>query len=315
MSPAHISGKSERPAAAHLPVMLDEVIDLLDPRAGACVVDATVGAGGHAEAIAERLGPSGLLLGLDRDPSMLELARPRLERFGSAVQLTHARFSYLREVVLGSGRKHVDAVVFDLGVASPHLDRAERGFSFKRPGPLDMRLDATSGATAAAFIARADAAELADLLRRGGCPSPTAVARALKSASPLETTEQVLGALRGVSLPRRRHHPATLVFQALRIAVNDEYAELEGGLASALDLLAPGGRLAVISYHSGEDRRVKRFLADEARGCICPPDMPVCGCGREVRIKLLARGRGPLPSEVARNPRARSAHLRGGERC
>lgn len=305
-------------SAAHQPVMVDEVVELLAPRPGARIVDATTGHGGHASAILEKLGPEGVLVGLDRDPEMLAVAGQRLARFGSAARLFHARFAFLREVVTGAGVAPVDGVLFDLGVCSAQLDATERGLSF-RPGgapvALDMRMDRSRGETAAELLARLEEPELVDLLRRGGVPFPTRVARALGAARPIDTVQQLVAALEGVRLPRRRHHPATLVFQALRMAVNDELAELDGGLAAALEVLAPGGRLAVLSYHSGEDRRVKEFLAREARGCICPPQLPVCGCGRKPRMRLLGRSRGPGAAEARRNPRARSARLRGGVRC
>ncbi|HXZ84580.1 MAG TPA: 16S rRNA (cytosine(1402)-N(4))-methyltransferase, partial [Myxococcota bacterium] len=192
------------------------------------------------------------------------------------------------------------------------------GLSFRagaEPIPLDMRLDRSRGETAAELLARLDQAELEELLRSGGVPAAARVARALGARRPIRTVQELLAALEGVRLPRRRHHPATLVFQALRMAVNDELAELDAGLASAVEVLGPGGRLAVLSYHSGEDRRVKEFLARETRGCICPPELPVCGCGRKPRMRLLGRGRAPEPGEARRNPRARSARLRGGVRC
>ena len=302
----------------HAPVMVTEVLELLAPRPGARIVDATTGHGGHAEAILERLGPEGVLVGLDRDAEMLAVAEERLRRFGPAARLFHARFSFLREVVTGAGVSPVDGVLFDLGVCSEQLDKTERGLSFRAGEaavPLDMRLDRSRGETAAELLARLDEGELVELLRRGGVPFPTRVARALLAKRPIETVQALLEALEGVRLPRRRHHPATLVFQALRMAVNDELDELDAGLASALEVLAPGGRLAVLSYHSGEDRRVKAFLAREARGCICPPALPVCGCGRQPRMRLIGRGRGPQPAEARRNPRARSARLRGGVRC
>ena len=208
-------------------------------------------------------------------------------------------------------------VLFDLGVSSFQLDERARGFSFRsgsEAAPLDMRMDRRGGQTAAELLEQLDEPRLVAVLRDGGVPAPVRVARALRAARPIPTTQALLAALEGVRLPRRRHHPATLVFQALRMAVNEELAELDAGLEAARDLLAPGGRIAVLSYHSGEDRRVKSFLAREARGCICPPDLPVCGCGRTPRIAILARGERPDESEVTRNPRARSARLRGGER-
>ena len=304
-------------SAAHLPVMVDAVLQILNPRPGSHVIDATLGTGGHAEAILRALGPQGQLIGLDRDPSMLRRAEERLRSYGEAVCLGHGRFSALRETVKAMGVERVDGILLDLGVCSAQLDDPARGLSFDpgpEPTPLDMRLDQTQGETAAELLARVDEAELRALLRAGDVPQPGRVARVLLAQRPLQTVQDLLEALRPLRLPRRRHHPATLVFQALRIAVNQEIGELEQALESALELLAPGGRLAVLAYHSGEDRRVKQFLEREARGCVCPPDLPRCGCGRSPRIKILARGLRPDPDELLRNPRARSARLRGGER-
>ncbi|MEX2209000.1 MAG: 16S rRNA (cytosine(1402)-N(4))-methyltransferase RsmH [Myxococcota bacterium] len=303
---------------AHEPVMVAEVLELLAPRPDAHIVDATTGHGGHAEAILGRLGPQGLLVGLDRDPEMLAVAEERLRGFGARAKLFHARFSFLREVAAAAGALPVDGVLLDLGVCSAHLDRIERGMSFRAgdaPVPLDMRMDRSSGETAAELLARVSRDELAQILRDGGVPTPGRIARVLDQKRPIATVQALVAALAGVRLPARRHHPATLVFQALRMAVNDELAELDAGLECALDVLAESGRLAVLSYHSGEDRRVKRFMAREAKGCVCPPDLPVCGCGRTPRLRILARGDGPSPAELRRNPRARSARLRGGERC
>ncbi len=303
--------------AAHLPVMVEPVLRVLHPREGARIVDATVGVGGHAEAILRRLGPTGELIGIDRDREMLRSCEERLRPFGSAVRLVHARLSSLREVVKGAGIEHVDGILMDLGLCSAQIDEPARGFSFKpsdEPLPLDMRMDQSRGETAAALLSRLDEVELVALLRQGDVPAPRRVARALRARLPIWTTQQLLDALHDVRLPRRRHHPATLVFQALRMAVNDELREIELALESALELLAPGGRLAVLSYHSGEDRRVKAFLAREARGCICPPDLPRCGCGRSPRLTLLTRGETSAADEILRNPRARSARLRGAER-
>ncbi len=298
--------------------MVDEVLELLSLREDSRIVDATTGHGGHAEKILERLGPNGLLVGLDRDPEMLEVAEKRLQRFGSRARLFHARFSFMREVAAAADALPVDGVLLDLGVCSAHLDRIERGMSFRAgdaPVPLDMRMDRSSGETAAELLARIGTEELAQLLRDGGVPAAGRVARALDARRPIRTVQELVAALEGVRLPERRHHPATLVFQALRMAVNDELAELDAGLESALEVLAQGGRLAVLSYHSGEDRRVKQFMAREAKGCICPPDLPVCGCGQVPRLRIVARGAKPSPGEIRRNPRARSARLRGGERC
>jgi 16S rRNA (cytosine1402-N4)-methyltransferase len=298
--------------------MVGEVLELLAPRPGGCIVDATTGHGGHAEAILESLGPGGTLVGLDRDAEMLAVAERRLAPYGARAKLFQARFSFLWEVVNGAAATPVDGVLFDLGVNSAQLDAFERGMSFRRSeadAPLDMRMDRSRGETAAELLARVSEADLVELLRAGGVPFPGRTARALIESRPIATVKQLLAALENVRLPRRRHHPATLVFQALRMAVNDELAELDTGLASALDVLAPGGRLAVLSYHSGEDRRVKEFLARESRGCICPPALPVCGCGKKPRVRILARGRKPQPAEIRKNARARSARLRGGVRC
>jgi 16S rRNA (cytosine1402-N4)-methyltransferase len=303
--------------ASHLPVMVERVMHLLNPRSGGRIIDATLGLGGHSEVILRALGPEGSLIGLDRDPQMLRLAEKRIRPCGGAIRLVHARLSALREVAHDAGVKHVDGILFDLGLCSAQIDARARGFSFEpgpEPAPLDMRMDQAEGETAAELLERLDEAELAALLREGDVPAPRRVARALRARRPIRTTQELVEAVRACQLPRRRHHPATLVFQALRLAVNDELRELESALESAVNLLAPGGRLAVLSYHSGEDRRVKAFLAREARGCICPPDLPRCGCGHSPRIKILERGRGPDPEEVLRNPRARSARLRGGER-
>ncbi len=303
---------------SHAPVMVAEVLELLSPREDSRIVDATTGHGGHAEQILERLGPDGLLVGLDRDPEMLEVAEQRLRRFGARAKLFHARFSFVREVAAAANALPVDGVLLDLGVCSAHLDQIERGMSFRvgdTPVPLDMRMDRSTGETAAELLDRVSGAELVQLLRDGGVPAAGRVAHALDARRPIRTVQELVAALDGVRLPERRHHPATLVFQALRMAVNDELAELDAGLESALDVLAEGGRLAVLSYHSGEDRRVKQFMAREAKGCICPPDLPVCGCGHVPRLRIVARGTKPSAAEIRRNPRARSARLRGGERC
>jgi 16S rRNA (cytosine1402-N4)-methyltransferase len=303
--------------AEHVPVMVASVLGALAPKPGARIVDATLGAGGHAEAILRALGPQGVLLGLDRDPEMLARAEARLQAFRGSLRLSHARFSRLAEVVREGGLEQVDGVLFDFGICSAQLDDPARGLSFAASAegaPLDMRLDRGAGAPASELLAATDEAELAEILRAGDVPMPRRVARALCAAAPLETTGDLLHALEGVALPRRRHHPATLVFQALRMAVNDEIGELERGLAQAVDVLAPGGRLVTLSYHSGEDARVKRLLAAEERGCICPPRLPACACGRRPRLHVLVRGEGPSDDEVARNPRARSARLRGAER-
>lgn len=303
--------------AAHVPVMLAEVLQHLALRDGARVVDATLGVGGHAEAILRRIGPEGVLVGIDRDQEMLALAHKRLAPWGGRAQLCCARHSTLGRVARDFGIARADAVLLDLGICSAQLDDPARGLGFRHAStraPLDMRMDRSRGRTAAELLAALDEDGLAELLRGGDVPAPRRVARALCAAAPIETTGELLAALETVRLPRRRHHPATLVFQALRMATNDEVLELEAALEAALELLAPGGRLVVLTYHSGDDRRVKQFLRREERGCICPPRLPACACGRTPRLAITARGSGPSEAERRRNPRARSARLRGGER-
>ena len=301
----------------HLPVMLEPVVAALAPRPGARLVDGTLGLGGHAEALLEAIGPEGRLLGIERDGSLLACARARLDRFGPAFRGVHTRLSFLSEAARGAGLAPVDGILLDLGVCSVQLDDPKRGFSFRedaREAPLDMRMDTSRGESATDLLARIDEDQLAKLLRDGGVVAPRRVARALAARRPLRKAGDLLDALRDVRLPGRHHHPATLVFQALRMAVNDELRELEAALEASVELLATGGRLVVLSYHSGEDRPVKAFFVREQRGCICPPDLPVCGCGREPRLHPTVRGRGPDHDEIERNPRARSARLRAGER-
>jgi 16S rRNA (cytosine1402-N4)-methyltransferase len=287
----------------HVPVLPAEVLDLLAPAPGQTFVDATVGAGGHARLLAERLGPAGRLIGLDRDATMLELARPRLE--GSPVTLVHAGFDRLREVLDGLGVDTVDGVLADLGVCSDQLDAPGRGFSFQQEGPLDMRLDPTEGEPASALLRRLSERDLADLFWRYGEERfSRRVARRVveeRRRAPLETTAQLADLVRRcVPRPRGRRHaldPATRVFQALRIAVNDELGALDRFLAALPECVRPGGRAAVISFHSLEDRRVKQAFRDRSRW-------------RPLTPKPLQASE----EEVRRNPRARSAKLRAAER-
>ncbi len=303
--------------AAHVPVMLAEVLRHLALKEGARVVDATLGIGGHAEAILRRIGAEGRLVGIDRDADMLAHARGRLARWQERIELCCAPHSELGRVARDCGIERADAILLDLGVCSAQLDDPERGLSFRSASagaPLDMRLDRRIAGTAADLLAELDENGLVELLRAGDVPAPRRVARALQAAKPIETTGGLLAALEKVRLPRRHHHPATLVFQALRMAVNDEAHELESALEAAVELLAPGGRVVILSYHSGDDRRVKHFLRREERGCICPPRLPECACGRTPRLGIVARGETASETEVGLNPRARSARLRGAER-
>jgi 16S rRNA (cytosine1402-N4)-methyltransferase len=301
----------------HQPVMTEQVLAGLRLERGGRVLDATLGEGGHTAALARAVGHEGLVIGLDRDPSLVERTTARLAPELPQLRTARARFSYMREVVRGLGVDSLNGVLMDLGICSAQLDDGERGFAFlhsTRETPLDMRMDPEHGESAADLLARVDVAELTELLRAGDVPAARRTAEALLAHAPLRTIGDLLDAISTLRLPARKHHPATLVFQALRMAVNDEIAELETGLEAARDVLAPGGRLAVLAYHSGEDGRVKQFLTREARGCICPPALPLCGCGRKPTMRIVVRGQGPDEAEVRANPRARSARLRVGER-
>jgi 16S rRNA (cytosine1402-N4)-methyltransferase len=308
----------------HVPVMADEVVDMLAPAAGSRHVDATLGGGGHAERILERSRPDGRLLGLDADGAAIARVRARLgARFGDRLELRQANFRELATVAPDAGFEAVDGCFFDLGLSSFQLADDERGFGFRTGGPLDMRFDATRGVPASELIATLDAKELTALFRQyGEEPFAGRIARAIvetRRAAPIRTAEELAALVArvtpGRAPGRRRVHPATRVFQALRIAVNEELDALQAGLAAAVDLLRPGGRLVVLSYHSLEDRIVKRFLQAERRGCTCPPEAPVGVCGRQPRLRLLTpKGLVPSPDEIAANPRARSARLRAAER-
>lgn len=304
----------------HLPVMADEVVETLAPRPGSLQIDATLGGAGHAERILEASAPDGRLLGLDADGAAIARSARRLARFGDRAVLRQANFSELGEVAPASGFGRVDGLFLDLGLSSYQLADVERGFGFRAGGRLDMRFDTSRGLSAADMLATLAAGELAALFRRyGEEPFAGRIARTIvetRSHSPVETAEQLAALVeRAVPTPRgRRTHPATRVFQALRIAVNDELANLETGLATSLVLLRPGGRLVVLSYHSLEDRIVKRFIATEQRGCVCPIEFPVCVCGRSPKLRSLGKSQTPSAEEVAANPRSRSARLRAAER-
>jgi 16S rRNA (cytosine1402-N4)-methyltransferase len=303
--------------------MVEEVIAGLEPRPGSLHVDATVGGGGHAVRILEATAPDGRLLGLDADPAAIERSAARLAGYGSRAVLRRSNFEELGPQARDAGFGSVDGILFDLGLSSYQLADADRGFSFRTDGPLDMRFDTASGEPAAALVERLDERELAALFRRyGEEPFAGRIARAIVAARVVARIETAGDLARIVERAaprtppgRRPIHPATRVFQALRIAVNRELQVLEIALTAALDLLRPGGRLAVLSYHSLEDRIVKRFIAAERRGCNCPPELPVCVCGRSPRLRIVGgSSRAPSPDEVARNPRARSARLRVAER-
>jgi 16S rRNA (cytosine1402-N4)-methyltransferase len=300
--------------------MAGEVIETLAPRSGSLQIDATLGGAGHAERVLDASSPDGRLLGLDADPAAIERSRKRLARFGDRVVLRQVNFESLAEVAPEAGFGQVDGLLLDLGLSSFQLVDVERGFGFRAGGRLDMRFDTSRGRPAADLLATTDQADLTALFGKyGEEPFSGRIARAIvetRQHSPVETAEQLAALVeRSVPAPKaRRTHPATRVFQALRIAVNDELGALEAGLAASLVLLRPGGRLVVLSYHSLEDRIVKRFIAAEQRGCICPPEVPVCVCGRKPQLRSLGKSRTPSEEEITTNPRSRSARLRGAER-
>ncbi len=308
-------------ASTHIPVLAGELIDLLDPRPGQTAIDCTFGGGGHAQLIAERLGPDGTLIAIDRDP----LARERFEELASevacAVRFIRASYAEALEELAEEGVR-ADIVYFDLGMSSMQVDARERGFSYSYDAPLDMRMDPDQEWGASELVATWDERRLARTLRDFGeerhC---SAIARAIvrrRAQAPIETTQELVETIvSAIPAPARfaGGHPAKRSFQALRIAVNEELEQLDRALPLAWGLLREGGVLAGISFQSLEDRRVKRFLAERARGCVCPPDLPVCACGREPEAALLKR-RSIVPSagEIASNPRSSSARLRAARK-
>ncbi len=304
--------------AAHVPVLVNEVVAGLRVAPGGRYIDATVGSGGHAGEILTASAPDGCLLGLDRDPAALEAASKRLTGFEGRSELAQASFADLRDVAEARGFVLVDGILFDLGLSSLQLADGERGFSFMADGPLDMRFDPASGGTTAADLVNTLSQEaLADILYRYGEERQSRrIAAAIIEARPIETTRELVAVIEGaVGRRRGRLHPATLTFQALRIAVNEELEALKAALPQAVGLLKPGGRLVVIAFHSLEDRIVKRFMRRESRDCICPPKLPICTCEHEASLRVITgKPIRPTVEEVAENPRSRSARLRIAER-
>ena len=303
--------------SVHVPVLAGELLELADPRPGETAIDCTFGAGGHAELVAGRLGPDGLLIAIDRDP----LAE---ERFAELAAEVACRTRFIRAPFaealadLADEDVRADLVFLDLGMSSMQVDTRERGFSYSYDAPLDMRMDPGQELTAADIVGEWDERRLAGVLRDFGEERyARQIARAIvreRGRRPLTATNELVDVIASaVPAPARfaGGHPAKRSFQALRIAVNDELGQLDRALPLAWERLRPGGRLAAISFHSLEDRRVKRFLADRARGCVCPPELPVCACGRTPEAELVTRrGVAPTPGEVAANPRSSSARLR-----
>ena len=306
----------------HIPVLLWEAVDALAVSSDGVYIDATFGGGGHSQAILERLGPDGRLLAFDRDPEAIDRARALQEELHQPEQfaIVHASFAAIKTGAVAEGCSSVDGVLFDLGLSSFQLDTPSRGFSFLGDGPLDMRFDPTLGASAFDLVNDLEEVALADLIWRFGEERRSrAIAAAIvrtRVDTPIETTtalaaivEEAVGGRRG-----SRTHPATQTFQALRMAVNTELEALDQGLQGAIDLLAPGGRLVVISFHSLEDRLVKQLLQFESTRCICPPEQPICTCTHQPRLRIVNRKVRATSAETASNPRARSAIMRVAER-
>ncbi|HUG64443.1 MAG TPA: 16S rRNA (cytosine(1402)-N(4))-methyltransferase RsmH [Gaiellaceae bacterium] len=305
-------------AADHVPVLADEVRELLDVQPGETIVDATFGAGGHSRILAGELGGAGKLVAIDRDPSVRAYF-DRMKACARGVQTRFLRGDYavVLSQLAGNGVR-ADAVLLDLGLSSMQVDRLERGFSYATDAPLDMRMDPSDERSAADVLATYDERELETIFRRYGEERyARQIARGIvrrRVDDPIERTGQLVDVVKAsIPAPARfgEGHPAKRVFQALRIEVNHELESLEVGLPAAFEMLRPGGRLAVISFHSLEDRIVKHFLRDRARGCTCPPELPICVCGREPEARILtSKPVRPSALEIDRNPRASSARLR-----
>ncbi|MEX1158430.1 MAG: 16S rRNA (cytosine(1402)-N(4))-methyltransferase RsmH [Thermomicrobiales bacterium] len=305
----------------HISVMADEVIVALAPRPGGVYIDGTFGGGGHARRIAELIQPGGTLICVDRDAETRANFEPLAARFPGSLHFVHGSYAEMARYAAMFGHEKVDGVLLDLGFSSFQIDDPGRGFSFMHEGPLDMRYDQSSGVTVRELLETVDEDELTRILYEyGEEPRARKIARVIvreRGRRKIEFTHQLANMIEWTVGPKhgsKRLHPATRTFQALRIAVNDELGEVERGVQAALRLLAPGGRLAVISFHSLEDRIVKRAFADAARGCVCPREVPVCVCGHVATVAHVGKDTRASNAEVAANPRARSARLRVVER-
>lgn len=309
-------------AAVHIPVLQAETLKYLEPREGGVYVDCTIGLGGHARAVLERIGPAGLLIGIDRDPAALEIAWRELAAYRERLVLIRDNFQNLRRILERFSIGAVDGFLFDLGVSSLQLDTPERGFSYWNDAPLDMRMDPRQPITAYHLVNGLTEDELERIIREFGEERwSRRIAQFIvreRARQPIETTGQLVDVIKSAipaAARRSGGHPARRTFQALRIAVNNELSGLADAIKDAVSLLRAGGRICVISFHSLEDRVVKQTFKELSRGCVCPPDMPACRCGHKPQIKVLTtKPVVPTANEVEANPRARSARLRAAER-
>lgn len=301
----------------HIPVLFQEVLDILNPFSGGFYLDGTLGAGGHSRGILERSSPDGQVAGFDRDPRALALARENLKEFGPRLITIQDSYQNFQTHLNNLDWHGIDGILLDLGLSSMQLEAPERGFSFQNVGPLDMRFDPTQPLTAADLVNGLSRKELADLIFKYGDEKQSwKIADAIIANRPLVSTQDLAQLIKKVTRnPKTRIHPATRTFQALRIAVNDELNALEAFLPKALEALRPGGRLAIIAFHSLEDRIVKSFFRRESKDCICPPEVPQCVCGHQAQLKVLTRRPvRPEEGEITLNPRSRSAKLRAAEK-
>ena len=303
-------------SATHIPALLHEAMEALEPSQGGRYIDGTLGAAGHAYRILELSAPDGMLLGLDADPVAVARARSRLEVFEGRAKVVRTGFSHMHDVARAHGFSGVQGVFLDLGMSSLQLADADRGFSFRADGPLDMRFDPDGATTAGEVVNRLPESELADLLHKYGEERHARrIARAICQHRPVRTARELGNLVAATVRQAGRIHPATRTFQALRISVNRELEALGAVLPQAVELLAPRGRLVVISYHSLEDRLVKEFIRRESRDCICPPELPICSCRHQATLEMVNRRVvRPTPEEVERNARSRSARLRAASR-
>lgn len=307
-------GSDARP---HTPVLFQEVLSALEPRSGSRIIDGTIGAAGHALGILIASSPDGELLGLDRDPEALAIAQERLTDFGKRAILQQGSFAEIVDHAAGIGWNSVDGILLDLGLSSMQLGNPHRGFSFREEGPLDMRFDPSQDLRAADLVNEFLLEDLASVIHRyGEEPKAYNIAKAIVSARPIMSTRQLADLVtKVVGWKKRQIHPATRTFQSLRIAVNDELDTLRAGLEQSIRLLEPGGRLAVISFHSLEDRIVKQTFRRASSECVCPPEQPFCTCEGRRKINLITRRPiRPTEEEEKQNPRARSARLRVAEK-